>query len=101
MGVMRIGHVNLRVMDIDAAVKHYENVLGLKTTMVDKAGNVYLKCWDEWDKYSLILTPSDRAGMNHMAYKVEKDADLDTLKEKIEAWGVKTTLLPEGSLPSL
>ena len=35
MGVMRIGHASLRVMDIDAAVKHYENVLGLKTTMVD------------------------------------------------------------------
>ena len=30
MGVMRIGHTNLRVMDMAAAVKHYENVLGLK-----------------------------------------------------------------------
>lgn len=100
MGVMRIGHARLRVMDIDAAVKHYENVLGLKTTMVDKAGNVYLKCWDEWDKFSLILTPSDRAGLNHVAYKVEKDADLDALKEKIEAWGIKTTSLSEGSLPA-
>jgi catechol 2,3-dioxygenase len=100
MGVMRIGHASLRVMDIDAAVKHYENVLGLKTTMVDRAGNVYLKCWDEWDKYSLILTPSDRAGLNHVAYKVEKDADLDLLKQRIEAWGVRTTTLPEGTLPA-
>ena len=90
MGVMRIGHASLKVMDMAAAVKHYENVLGLKTTMVDKAGNTYLKCWDEWDKYSLILTPSDHAGMNHMAYKVEKDSDLDELQKKIEAWGVKT-----------
>src|SRR5258706_13022558 len=100
MGVMRIGHASLRVMDVDAAVRHYENVLGLKTTMVDKAGNVYLKCWDEWDKFSLMLTPSDRAGLNHVAYKVEKDADLDVLKESIEAWGIKTTVLPEGTLPS-
>lgn len=100
MGVMRIGHVSLRVMDIDAAVKHYEKVLGLKTTHKDTVGNVYLKCWDEWDKYSLILTPSDRAGMNHVAFKVEKDADLDQLKEKVDAYGIKTTMLPEGSLPS-
>ena len=50
MGVMRIGHASLKVMDMDAAVRHYENVLGMKTTMKDKAGNVYLKCWDEWDK---------------------------------------------------
>ena len=100
MGVMRIGHASLKVMDIDAAVRHYENVLGMKTTMKDKAGNVYLKCWDEWDKYSVILTPSDQAGMNHLAYKVEKEADLEALQQKIEAWGVKTTMLDEGTLPS-
>jgi len=100
MGVLRIGHASLRVMDIAAAVKHYEEVLGLKTVMKDNAGNVYLKCWDEWDKYSIILTPSDRAGLNHVAYKVEKDEDLEALQARIEAWGIQTTLLPEGTLPS-
>ena len=83
MGVMRIGHASLRVMDMAAAVRHYENVLGLKTTMVDRVDNTYLKCWDEWDKFSLILTPSDRAGLNHVAYKVEKDeeGEADTKKK--------------------
>lgn len=100
MSVMRIGHVSVQVMDMAAAVKHYENVLGLKTTMQDKAGNVYMKCWDEWDKYSIILTPSDRAGMNHVAYKVRQDSDLDSIQQKAEAAGTKTTMLPEGSLPS-
>lgn len=100
MGVMRIGHVSLRVIDLAAAVKHYENVLGMKVTLRDAEGNVYLKCWDEWDKYSLILTPSDRAGLNHVAYKVEADADLDALKTKIEAWGVRADGLPAGALPS-
>ncbi|EFI61204.1 MULTISPECIES: catechol 2,3-dioxygenase [Comamonas] len=101
MGVMRIGHANLRVMDMDAALKHYENVLGMKVTLRDAAGNVYLKCWDEWDKYSLILTQSDRAGLNHVAYKVQNDADLDSLQARIEAWGVKTIMLPEGSQPTV
>lgn len=100
MGIMRIGHVNLRVMDMAAAVKHYEKVLGLKKTMEDKQGNVYLKCWDEWDKYSLILTPSDQAGMEHIAYKVENDADLDALQKRVEAYGIKTQILPEGTLPA-
>ena len=81
MGVLRIGHANLRVMDMDAALAHYENVLGLKVVLRDAAGKVYLKCWDEWDKYSLILTPSDRAGLDHVAYKVKNDADLDQLQE--------------------
>ena len=51
MGVMRIGHVNLKVMDMEAAVKHYRDVVGMYVTMEDKAGNVYLKCWDEWDRW--------------------------------------------------
>ncbi|MFM2120049.1 MAG: hypothetical protein RL722_1517 [Pseudomonadota bacterium] len=100
MGVMRIGHVSLKVMDMAAAVKHYRDVLGMYVTMEDKSGNVYLKCWDEWDRYSVILTPSDQAGMNHVAYKVEKDEDLDELQKRIEARGVKTQILAEGSLPA-
>ena len=35
MGVMRIGHASLKVMDMDGSVRHYENVLGMKTTMKD------------------------------------------------------------------
>jgi len=99
MGVLRIGHVSLRVMDLDAAVRHYENVLGMKRTHVDAAGCVYLKCWDEWDKFSLILSASDRAGMDHVAYKVHRERDLDELQQRIEAWGIETVVLPEGTLP--
>lgn len=101
MGVMRIGHASLRVMDMEAALRHYENVLGMKVTLRDAQGNVYLKCWDEWDKYSVILTQSDRAGLNHVAYKVQHDQDLDDLQARVEAWGVKTAMLPEGALPAM
>ncbi len=100
MGVMRIGHASVKVMDMAAAVRHYEKVLGMKTTMQDKHGNVYLKCWDEWDKYSLVLTPSDQAGLNHVAYKVQHDDDLDTLQKRIEAYGISTTMLAEGTMPA-
>jgi len=100
MSVLRLGHVSLKVMDMAAAVQHYENVLGMKTTMQDKAGNVYLKCWDEWDKYSIILTPCDRAGMNHMAFKVSSDDELNSLRGRIEDWGLGTEWLAEGALPS-
>lgn len=99
MGVMRIGHVALRVMDMEAALKHYENVVGMKVTHKDDKGNVYLKCWDEWDKYSVILSLADHAGMNHVAYKVKSDQDLDVFRTAIEAKGVKTELLKENSLP--
>lgn len=97
-GVMRIGHINLRVLDIDAAIFHYENVLGMIRTHKDEAGNIYLKGCDEWDKYSVILTESEQAGMNHIAYKVEADEDLDNLQKRIEAYGTATEMLPAGSI---
>lgn len=100
MGVMRIGHVSIKVMDMAAAVRHYETVLGLKVTMQDKDGNIYLKCWDEWDRYSVVLTKADTAGLNHVAFKVRQEPDLDTLAKRIEAAGVKTTMLPEGTMPA-
>ncbi|MFG5778375.1 catechol 2,3-dioxygenase [Comamonas sp. J-3] len=100
MRVLRIGHVNLRVMDMAAALHHYEKVLGLKTVLRDDAGQVYLKCWDEWDKFSLILTESDRAGLNHIAFKVEQDSDLDELQKRVEAWGISTRFLPADTLPA-
>ncbi|TAL72286.1 MAG: catechol 2,3-dioxygenase [Rhodanobacter sp.] len=100
MAVMRIGHISVRVMDMEAALKHYTNVLGMRVTHTDADGNQYLKCWDEWDKYSVVLTPSDRAGMNHVAYKVEKDAELDVLKQKIKDYGFAVAELPAGTLPA-
>ncbi|MFB4202518.1 catechol 2,3-dioxygenase [Arhodomonas sp. KWT2] len=99
MGVMRIGHINIRVLDMDAALHHYENVLGLLRADRDGDGNVYLRGWDEWDKYSVILSPSDRAGMNHIAYKVESDDDLDVFRRRIEAYGVEVEECPAGRLP--
>ena len=29
MGVMRIGHISVKVMDMAAALQHYEKVLGM------------------------------------------------------------------------
>lgn len=98
MGVMRIGHSSIKVMDLEAAVKHYEKVLGMKTTHREN-GTVFLKCWDEWDKYSLVLTSSDRAGLNHIAYKVESESDLDLLAKRIKEWGIKVEQVPAGELP--
>lgn len=100
MGIMRLGHASLKVLDMKAALDHYINVIGMYKVMEAANGHVYLKCWDEWDKYSLILTETNEAGLNHLAYKVEKESDLDDLQKKIEAYGVKTKMLPEGSLPS-
>ena len=47
-GVLRPGHVAIRVREMDAAVRHYTEVLGLIKTR-DAQGRVFLKAWDEHD----------------------------------------------------
>ncbi|MET0085754.1 MAG: catechol 2,3-dioxygenase [Sedimenticola sp.] len=98
MSVMRIGHINIRVLDMEESVNYYTNIMGMSKTHEDSEGNVYLKGWDEWDKYSVILSHSDKAGMNHIAYKVKSDADLDTYKQAIADYGLEVEELSAGSM---
>ncbi|MGH8516702.1 MAG: catechol 2,3-dioxygenase [Panacagrimonas sp.] len=98
MGIMRIGHVCLEVTDIAAARQHYENVLGLIPTDVDSDGSVYLKGWDEWDRYSVVLKPAAKSGLAHFAFKCEHDRDLDVLARRVVEFGCTAKLMPEGHL---
>jgi len=85
-------------MDVDAARHHYEDVLGLIPTHQDASSNVYWKGWDERDKYSVVVSPADRAGMNHVAYKVGHDADLDEFQTRIADYGIDVEEVPPGHL---
>lgn len=82
-GVLRPGHVALRVLDLDAAVRHYTEVLGLTETGRDAQGRVYLKAWDEADHHSVVLRQADSAGMDHMAWKVDSESTLEGLAGKL------------------
>jgi catechol 2,3-dioxygenase len=96
MGIMRIGHMDLNVLNIEESRAYYENIMGLNVTREDDDGTLYFKCWDEWDKYSLVLRPSEEATFNSLAYKVKADSDLDELKVKIENYGISTQFLEAG-----
>lgn len=98
MGIMRIGHIDLNVLDLEVTRNYYENIMGLTVEREDADGTLYMKCWDEWDKYSMVFRPSDESTFNRIAYKVENDSDLDELKAKIEAYGIDAEFLPAGSV---
>jgi catechol 2,3-dioxygenase len=85
-------------MDVDAVRHHYEDVLGLIPTHQDASSNVYWKGWDERDKYSVVVSQADRAGMNHVAYKVEHNADLDEFQTRIADYRIDVEEVPPGHL---
>jgi catechol 2,3-dioxygenase len=101
MGIMRIGKVELKVLDLNKSVDYYTNIIGLEET--GRSGDsVYLKAWDEYDHHSLILTQADSPGIKHFAFKVTSEDDLSYYEHKIEQFGLtsrrvsKNTRLAEG-----
>lgn len=98
VGVLRPGHAQLRVMDLDAAVHHYRDVMGLEETGRDAQGRVYLKCWDEIDHHSIVLHQSDRAGLDFLGFKVLGKEALDKFEADLQAYGVKTERIAAGEL---
>jgi catechol 2,3-dioxygenase-like lactoylglutathione lyase family enzyme len=97
-GVLRPGHAQLRVLDLEEAVHFYTEVIGLKETGRDAQGRVYFKAWDERDHNSLILREADSAGMDFFAFKVADKATLDKLDADLQAFGLKTERIPAGEM---
>lgn len=97
-GVMRPGHAQVRVLDLDESVSFYRDVLGLVETGRDSQGRVYFKCWDERDHHSLILRQADQAGIDFFAFKVSGRSALDKFDADLQAYGVATERIPAGDL---
>ena len=97
-GVMRAGHVQIRVLDMDEAVSHYKQRMGLLETHRE-GDRVFFKGWTECEKYSVILREADSAGMDFMGFKVDSDARLDELHADLIEHGLEVDELPAGDLP--
>lgn len=97
-GVLRPGHVQLRVLDLDEGINHYKNVLGLIETGRDEQGRVYFKTWDERDHNSVIIREADSAGLDFFGFKVADKATLEKLNAELRAYGLNTERIAPGEL---
>ena len=50
-GVLRPGYIQIRVTDLDAALTHYVDRVGLHEVSREVDGRVYLRAWDEFDRH--------------------------------------------------
>ncbi|RTL49437.1 MAG: catechol 2,3-dioxygenase [Rhodocyclaceae bacterium] len=97
-GVLRPGHAQIRVLDLEEGVKFYRDVLGLLEMGRDKSGRVYFKAWDERDHNSIVIRQADRAGIDFFAFKVANKATLEKLDSDLRAYGVPTERIPAGEM---
>ncbi len=97
-GVMRPGHVQIRVLDVEEAIVHYRDRLGLIEVQRDDVGRVYLKAWTEIDAWSVVLRPADEAGLDFMGFKVVDSDTLAARKQDLIDYGCEVETVPAGEL---
>ena len=97
-GVMRPGHVQIRVLDMEAAVVHYRDRLGLIEVNRDSQNRVYFKAWTEVDAFSVVLREADEPGMDFMGFKVTTAEVLASLKQELEDYDCGVEVIPAGEL---
>ena len=95
MTILRLSHVEIRVPDLELATAYYVEVVGLIET-AREANRVFLKCWDEHQHHSVVLTLEPTHGLNHFGFKVTDRADLDHYTARLEAAGVQVRRFEAG-----
>jgi len=88
MSILRLSHVEIRVPDLELATAYYTEVVGMYET-AREPDRVFLKCWDEHQHHSLILTFAPTYGLSHMGWKVETAQDIDDYTARLNGAGVE------------
>lgn len=98
-GVLRVGEVCVRVLDMSEARQHYGDHLGLIEMARDGDDRTYYKAWDEHDCHSVIVQQSDQCGIEYVAFKVLDDETLTDLEQRLRDYGVETRAIAAGIYP--
>ncbi|TNE67694.1 MAG: catechol 2,3-dioxygenase [Rhodobacteraceae bacterium] len=98
-GLLRPGIIQLRVLDMDEAIIHYRDRIGLDFVSQEADGRVYLKAFDEFHRHSVVLREADSAGIDFFAFKADGQEAVDGFRKRIEEYGVDVTDVAEGEMP--
>ena len=94
---MHIGHVALRVADLERSVAHVEGVLGLRERA--RTSDQMLLTSNE-KHHELQLIAADAPGLDHVGLEVESAAELDAITERALAAGARV-LESDGTEPGI
>jgi len=92
---MHIGHLALRSTDPERAASFLTSILGLRRT-VDEPDRILLSCNEKHHEIELLA--GERAGMYHLGLEVEREADLEVLRDRIVACGGRVLSESDGEL---
>src|ERR1700675_2228507 len=76
LDIAHLGHLEMLTPKFEESCKFFIDVLGM-TLSGEKSGSLYLRGWDDCERYSLKLTPSKTSGMAHVAFRTRSPLALE------------------------
>lgn len=83
-----LAHVEILTPKLDASVEFFKSVLGLIETERD-GHSVYLRCWGDHYRNTLILTQADQPALGHAAWRTNGPEELDLAVRSIQSSGIE------------
>ncbi|HEY7997435.1 MAG TPA: VOC family protein, partial [Pseudolabrys sp.] len=74
--IAHLGHVEIFTPKFAESRKFFIDVMGM-TQSGEKGSSVYLRCWDDYERYSLKLTDSKTSGLGHAAFRTRSPQALE------------------------
>jgi catechol 2,3-dioxygenase len=76
MDIAHLGHLEVLTPKFEESRKFFIDVMGM-TQSGEKGDSVYLRGWDDYERYSLKLTASKTSGMAHVAFRTRSEQALE------------------------
>lgn len=97
MAISRFSYASLNVQDIDASVRHYTEVVGLR--LVDRTKTTaYFQGADNQDHHCVIISQRKNAGLDHVGFKVNERGDLDEAAKAARDHGLAVKEVKAGQI---
>jgi catechol 2,3-dioxygenase len=90
MDVAHLGHVELLTPKPEESLRFFTEVMGM-TESGRQGDSVFLRGWDDYERYSLQLTASKTSGMGHAGLRTRSRAALERRLAALRADGVAVT----------
>src|SRR5215218_10155299 len=76
MEVAHLAHLEIFTPKPEESLRFFVDVLGM-TESGRQGDSVYLRAWDNYERYSLQLTASKTSGLGHAAFRIRSRQALD------------------------
>jgi catechol 2,3-dioxygenase len=88
MDIAHLGHVELLTAKPDQSLRFFTDVMGM-TVSAQKGDSVFLRGWDDYERFSLQITASHTSGLGHAAFRTRSAQALERRLAALRADGVE------------